>query len=51
MKMIETLGKSRWLRRNYFVAPLDKQITQEIEDSLGGGGKTAYSCLIGRRQS
>lgn len=51
MKMIETSGKSRGLRRNDFGAPLDKRVIQEIEDSLGWGGKTAYSCLIGRRQS
>lgn len=51
MKLIETLGKSRWLRRNDFVAPLDKRVPQEIEDSLGWGGKTVYSCLIGRRRS
>ena len=51
MKMIETLGKSRRLRRIDCVAPLDKHAPQEIEDSLGWGGKTAYSCLIGRRQS
>ncbi|MCA9340260.1 MAG: hypothetical protein KDA17_05080 [Candidatus Saccharibacteria bacterium] len=51
MKLIETSGKSGGLRRNDFVAPLDKQAPQEIEDSLGWGGKTAYSCLIGRRRS
>lgn len=51
MKLIETSGKSRRLRRIDCVGPLDKQITQEIEDSLGCGGKTAYSYLIGRRRS
>jgi hypothetical protein len=51
MKLIETLGKSRRLRRIDCVAPLDKRVPQEIEDSLRCGGKTAYSCLIGRRRS